>query len=195
MSSLDPDSVRASFTTGRTVVGLFTRRSAAENAIRELRQSGFTEDQIGIAMHDRPDSLEAAAGADTELAEGTTVGALTGGIVGGLVGLLGSLLIPGVGPVLVGGVLASLVGAGLGATTGGIIGALVGVGVPEYDAAHFDTGLRAGGILVTVNAKGRTPQALAILQAHEADLGPSKGERRRIPAESYTGPERRLAGV
>jgi hypothetical protein len=123
------------------------------------------------------------------------VGALTGGVIGSLVGLLGSLLVPGIGPILVGGVLASLAGAGLGATTGGILGALKSAGVPEHDAAHFDAGLRSGGTLVTVSARDRTPEALAILQAYEADLGPSAGERRRRDNESYTGPERRLSGV
>ncbi len=152
-----------SLTTGRTVVGLFTQRSQAEAAIGELEQAGFSRDQIGVAVYHENESAE----------PGATVGALAGGVVGSLVGLLGSFLVPGAGPVLVGGVLASLVGAGLGATAGGIIGALQGIGVPEQDAQHFDTGLRAGGTLVTVSAKDRTTEAVSVLQRHEADLGPS----------------------
>ena len=38
---------------GRTVVGMFTRRSDAEAAIRELKAAGFTDDQIGVALQDR----------------------------------------------------------------------------------------------------------------------------------------------
>jgi hypothetical protein len=186
---------RDTLITGRTVVGLFQQRSQAEQAIRELKRAGFTDDQLGVAMHDQPSGSAPVENRDTEVAEGATVGALTGGVLGSLVGLLGSFLIPGVGPILVGGVLASLAGAGLGATTGGILGALKSAGVPEHDAAHFDAGLRAGGILVTVSAKDRTAAALAILQAYEADLGPSAGERRRGGNESYAGPERRLSGV
>lgn len=186
---------RETLITGRTVVGLFKQRSQAGAAIRELKRAGFTDEQLGVAMHDHPDRSAPVEDSDTEVAEGATVGALTGGVLGSLVGLLGSLLIPGVGPILVGGVLASLAGAGLGATTGGIIGALKSAGVPEHDAAHFDAGLRAGGILVTVSARDRTPEALAVLQAYEADLGPSAGERRRVVSESYAGPERRFTGV
>ena len=107
--------------------------------------------------------------------------------------MLGSLLIPGLGPVLAGGVLAStLAGVGIGAATGGLLGALMGLGVPEEDAKHFDRGFREGGTLVTVDAGARTPEALAILSRHEVDLGPSGytryGERRiglrsrRMPA-------------
>ena len=69
---------------------------AAEAAIRDLKGAGFTEEQIGVAMQDPEPCAHAAEGAAT--------GALSGGMLGGLVGLLGSLLIPGVGPIVIGGV-------------------------------------------------------------------------------------------
>jgi hypothetical protein len=212
---------------GRTVVGLFRNRSEAEDAIRDLKAGGFTNEQIGVAVQDRKEREEdqrerpeddeqrgkIVEETATGMAEGASVGALTGGVVGGLVGLIGSLLIPGLGPVVVGGVLAStLLGAGIGAATGGLIGALVGMGVPEEDARYFDSGFRQGGTIVTVNAGDATPEALAILQRHGADLGPSRAEK-PSPADrfsssrydgqerrsrhdlSYSGPERRLVGV
>ncbi len=180
--------------TGRTVVGLFSLPANAERTIRDLKEAGFTADQIGVATHDRLEHSVPPVHSDGG-GEAATVGALTGGVIGSLLGLLGSLLIPGVGPILVGGVLASLLGAGLGATTGGLIGALIDIGVAETDAQHFDAGLRAGGTLVTVNAGGRTSEALEIFTRHEADLGPSGGERRSAATAGYQGPERRLAGI
>jgi hypothetical protein len=205
---------------GRTVVGLFRNRSDAEDTIRELKRAGFTNEQIGVATRegqdsrreDRPTPVEdeqerGRVVEDTAegMAEGATVGALTGGVVGGLVGLIGSLLVPGLGPVVVGGVLAStLMGMGIGAATGGLIGALVGMGVPEAQAKYFDARFREGGTLVTVNAGDGTPEALAILQRYGADLGPSgialpsregESERRHHQDVSYSGPERRLVGV
>ena len=187
-------------TTSRTVVGLFSHRFVAEAAIRDLRSAGFAEERIGIAMQERVkqgDLLEDLGG---EPAEGAARGAVGGGLVGGLLGLLGSLLIPGLGPVLAGGVLAStLAGVGIGAATGGLLGALIGLGVPEEDAKHFDQAFRDGGTLVTVDAGVRTPEAVAILSRHEADLGPSGparyGERRVRLDPAYAGPERRLVGV
>jgi uncharacterized protein (TIGR02271 family) len=168
-----PDDVTTG-TRGRTVVGLFTDRSNAESAIRELKDAGFTEKQIGVAMRDRDEQRHLMEDTGTTTAEGAAVGAVSGGVVGGLIGLLGSLLIPGVGPIIVGGVLAStLTGAGIGAAAGGIIGALMGIGVPEADAEHFDRGIRSGGVLVTVEAGDRLDQAIAILQHNKADLGPS----------------------
>jgi len=170
-------------THGRTVVGLFTDRSNAEEAIRDLKDAGFTDRQIGVAMRDRDEQKRLIEDTGSTAAEGAATGALSGGIVGGLIGLLGSLLIPGVGPIVVGGVLASaLTGAGIGAATGGIIGALMGLGVPEEDAQHFDRGLQSGSILVTVDAGERMPEALAILERHDVDLGPSGAARFRDTA-------------
>jgi hypothetical protein len=158
--------------TGRTVVGLFHDRRRAEDAIRDLKASGFPDDRIGLAMQDQnADSPAGDTGA--EAATGAAAGAVSGGVVGGLIGLLGSLLVPGLGPIVVAGVLASiLTGAGIGAAAGGLIGALMSIGVSEEDARHFDLGLRSGGALVTVDAGARTGEALAILERHDVDLGP-----------------------
>jgi hypothetical protein len=187
-----------------TVVGLFADRLRAEQAIRDLKSAGFSQEQIGVAMQDRTEQQELIDDSGSQAAEGAAKGAVSGGLVGGLLGLLGSLLIPGVGPIVVGGVLASaLTGAGIGAATGGLIGALVGLGVPVADAEHFDRGLRSGSILLTVSAGSRTPEAISILRGQNADLGPSgvsryerQGRERRLQLDpAYAGPERRLAGV
>jgi hypothetical protein len=212
------DAVADQDTTGRTVVGMFTNRPDAEAAIRELKAAGFGDDRIGVALQDGEDQRDLRDLMETtsrEAAGGAAKGAVSGGLVGGLIGQLGSLLIPGVGPIVVGGVLAStLTGAGIGAATGGIIGALVALGVPEADARHFDEGLRSGRTLVTVDAGARTSEALMMLDRHGMDFGPSGAsryesggelarereryrgtERRTTQDPAYAGPERRLVGV
>ena len=162
-------------TTGSTVVGLFHNQADAEKAIQRLKQAGFSENQIGVAIKDRERQQDLIEGTGTQAAEGAATGAIGGGVLGGVIGLLagvGALAIPGVGPIIAGGTLAStLAGAGIGAAAGGLLGALVGMGVPEEDAAHFDEGFRAGGTLVTVNAAGRTEEAQTCLYESGADLG------------------------
>ena len=189
--------------TSRAVVGLFDRQDAAQTALRALRAAGFSDQAIGVVMRDLgsgrdllDETLEGGA------AKGAATGAATGGMVGGLLGLLGSLLLPGVGPIVAGGVLGSaLVGVGAGAATGGLIGGLVGLGVSPDDARHFDRGFRAGGILVSVTADGeRADTAVRILSRHGADLGPSRtpyaaredADRRSRADATYAGPERRV---
>ncbi len=173
-----------------TIAGLFHEREGAERAINDLKDAGFAADQIGVAMRDRTAQGELAEDTGTKAAQGATSGALGGGLLGGVVGFLvgvGALAIPGVGPVVAGGMLASalgmgggtaLAGAGIGAAAGGIVGALVGMGIPEEEAKHFETGFKAGGALVTVNAAARAMDAMAILERNGADTGPgSVGSR------------------
>jgi hypothetical protein len=164
-----------------TIVGLFRSQADAERAIRDLKDSGIAESRIGVAMPDRDrqrDLAESTGETTSPAGEAATAGALSGGILGGVVGLLagvGALAIPGVGPIIAGGALASaLAGAGIGAATGGLMGALVAMGVPEDDARYFETGLQKGSILVTVDAGSRGPQVRRILKASGGDLGISE---------------------
>ena len=164
---------------GSTVVGLFRDQPSAERAIQRLTAVGFTEQQVGVAIRDREQQQQLAESTGTQAAEDATKGAVGGGVVGGVIGLLagvGALVIPGVGPIIAGGALAStLAGAGIGAAAGGLLGALVGMGVPEEDARHFEQGFQQGGILVTVQAGARADLARQALTDVGADLGPSRG--------------------
>jgi uncharacterized protein (TIGR02271 family) len=177
---------------GSTVVGLFQDQPSAEQAIQHLKSAGFSEDQIGVAVRDRDRQQALTENTGTQVAEGATTGAVGGGVVGGVIGLLagvGALAIPGIGPIIAGGALAStLAGAGIGAAAGGLLGALVGMGIPEEDARHFEQGFKQGGVLVTVNAEGRTEEAREALHESGADLGSMGREYARDAAT--TGSER-----
>ena len=164
---------------GRKVVaGLFAEREAAVAAIDDLKAAGFTPDDVGIAMRDKGQQGDLAEETGAKAAGGAAAGA-AGGALGLLVGL-GALAIPGIGPVLAGGALATafglgggtaVAGAGIGAAAGGLVGALVGMGIPEAEAKHFEEGFQAGGVLVTVNGGARAADALAVLERHGADTG------------------------
>jgi uncharacterized protein (TIGR02271 family) len=168
-----PETARRS----ETVVGLFGDTPPAERAIRDLKATGFSDSQIGVLMQDRAEERRLATDTGTKAGEGAVAGAVGGGMVGGVVGLLagvGALAIPGIGPIIAGGALAStLAGAGIGAAAGGLIGALIGMGIPEEDARYYETGLREGGILVTVNAGAAAAEARRILLDAGAEFGPA----------------------
>jgi uncharacterized protein (TIGR02271 family) len=159
---------------GGTVVGLFRERRQAEQAIQELKREKFADNQIGVIMQDQESQKELADSTGTKAAEGAASGAIGGGVAGGVLGLLagvGALAIPGIGPIVAAGALAStLAGAGIGAAAGGLLGALVGMGVPEEDAQYFEKGLKSGGILVTVEAGARSQEARQILRGRGAEL-------------------------
>ena len=76
--------------TGRTVVGLLRDRRDAEQAISDLKDAGFTREQIGIAINDRGEQRDLAESTETSPAgKGAVAGAVSGGLVGGIIGLLG----------------------------------------------------------------------------------------------------------
>ena len=83
-------------------------------------------------------------------------GALTGSVLGGALGFfVGAVLmtIPGVGPVVVTGLLLStLAGAGIGAASVGLISALTEWGIPMDEATTYETYVGQGHILLLVQA-------------------------------------------
>jgi uncharacterized protein (TIGR02271 family) len=169
----NPNTARAA----GTVVGLFHDNTEAERAIRDLKAAGFADRQIGVLMQDRDEQRRLAEDTGTKVGETAATGAVGGGVLGGIVGLLaglGALVIPGIGPIVAAGALAStLAGAGIGAAAGGLVGALIGMGIPEEDARYYESGLKEGGILVTVDAGADTERARRVLLDDGAQFGPA----------------------
>jgi hypothetical protein len=148
----------------KTVVGLFSDFDTAEQVVRELENQGFARDAISLISRDqtRYGRTEAETrDRGTHAGEGAAAGAGTGAVVGGIAGLLvglGVLAIPGIGPLLAAGPIATtLAGIGVGGAAGGIIGALTGAGVPKEEAHAYAEGVRRGGTLVMV----QTPDNMA----------------------------------
>jgi len=150
--------------TSHTVAGVFHRPSDAEKALTALKDAGFTPEHVSVVAKDTGETQSMVersdmAGAETKGAgTGALLGGLTGGIAGWLVGI-GALAIPGIGPIVAAGALATtLGGAAVGAVAGGLIGALVGAGIPEEDARSYETHVSEGRILITAQATA-APQA------------------------------------
>src|SRR5688572_7445958 len=147
-----------------TIVALYDDMDTAHEAVKALRDAGVDNSRISLVAQDAAGEYSKSLGktkddAGDGAATGAGVGAVVGGIGGLLVGL-GALTIPGIGPVLAAGPLATavsaLLGAGAGAVAGGVagglLGALVDMGIPEEQAGYYAEGVRRGGALVTVEA-------------------------------------------
>ncbi len=172
----------------RRSVGVFPTRRAAEQALHDLRDSGFPMDHVSIVTRDadRHDEIAGAnvhdpsdtRGVGNEADEGGTIGAVTGGALGGLTGLLvglGTLAIPGIGPVMLAGATATaiattLAGGAIGAVTGGLLGALIGLGIPEERARVYNDRVARGEYLVIVDGTdAEINQAERILHHHKIE--------------------------
>jgi len=168
-----------------TVVGVFRDVDNARDAISDLKDAGYSSSDISLLAPDRT-GTDTKEDRGNKAPEGAVTGAVAGGILGGvgawLVGL-GALAIPGIGPVIAAGTLATALattaaGAGIGAAAGGLIGALVGLGIPEEDAQFYAEGVKRGGVLVTVQTSDdRANDALNIMrQANAVDVDTKRSE-------------------
>ncbi len=137
------------------ITGLFDSESVAENAVAQLHQIGYQQNEISIIMKDRNAASDFAHEAHARTLEGVGTGAAVGGTVGAvLAGLLavGSVTIPGVGLLAAGPLAAMLAGAGAGGLVGSALGWLTSAGVAEDVAPYYERGLNEGGIVVAVAA-------------------------------------------
>ncbi|MBH8556041.1 general stress protein [Nostocaceae cyanobacterium CENA357] len=164
----------------KRAIGTFPSRQQAEEALHELRNSGFSMDKVSVLAKDT-DRNDQIAGADvkdrgdTEAQEGAGIGATTGTVLGGIGGLLvglEALLIPGAGPFLAAGTIATtLAGAGIGAAAGGIVGALTGLGIPEEEAKGYSDRVSQGHYLVTIEGYEEEVERAASILSNRGILG------------------------
>lgn len=158
----------------------------AEHIVLQLKQAGFTSDDISALLPDRRGTRDFAHEHNTKAPEGATTGGVVGlGLGAGLGWLagIGALAIPGVGPFIAAGpIMAALGGAAVGTATGGIMGALVGMGIPEFEAKRYDAKVREGSILISVHTESGNQRDAAreIFRANNAD-GISTGSEASAP--------------
>jgi uncharacterized protein (TIGR02271 family) len=150
-----------------TISRLYKDYDTGARVVAELERSGIPHTDISIIAsnesgwfdRDRSTRIDRDGDGTDDRVEGAATGAGIGATLGGVAGLLaglGMLAIPGIGPVVAAGWLASTAAiAAVGGATGGLIGALTQSGMGEREAHTYAEGVRRGGTLVTV----RVPDA------------------------------------
>jgi len=158
-------------TTGRKplVTGLFNDRESAERAYQSVANRGYGSDDTNVIMSDTtrssfyPEGSEhSSALADKtmeDVGKGAAIGGTLGAIIAGIAAIGTSVLLPGVGLIVAGPLVAALAGAGAGGLTGGLLGALVGHGVPEEHAAEYEEGIKNGGVFMGVHPRSEEDAA------------------------------------
>lgn len=147
---------------------IFRDRSSAEAAAEELRRSGLADEHLGIAVHtsdiyifEEDVEVETASAIETGTAIGAPIGAIAGMTVLALV-------VPGVGTIGVGGILAA--GAVTGALAGGFWGAYLGMKaeerVMEEEWDWERVRLQEGEVMVVVDQHAHPDEVGKILQRH-----------------------------
>lgn len=147
-----------------TISRLYKDHDTGARVVAELERSGIPHSDISIIANNdsgwfdrnRSGRIDRDADGVDDRTERAATGAGIGATLGGLTGLLaglGIMAIPGIGPVVAAGWLASTAAVAVaGGATGGLIGALTQSGIGEDEARTYAEGVRRGGTLVTVRA-------------------------------------------
>jgi heat induced stress protein YflT len=156
----------------RTVTKVYDSYSQARQAVVDLEAAGISSSNISLVANKYVSEQYEDVDDVSEAATGAGLGALVGGTAGLLAGL-GLLAIPGIGPVVAAGWLASTVlGVAAGGATGGIIGALVDAGEPEEHAHVYSEAVRRGGTLVSVKAEDQDVSRVQSILARHRPIDP-----------------------
>lgn len=158
------------------VVGVFKNMADAGEALRELHEAGWRDEHVSLITLSNEDDLHSVG----PIRQGDRMEktALTGSAAGATIGLLAGsslLLIPGLGPVMFAGAMASGITGGL---VGGLIGAMSGWGIKQDHARAYEKELQSGHALVAVSGD---PSVLA--DAREI-LRSTKASRVELHAET-----------
>jgi len=185
----------------KTVAAVFDTHATTERAIADLRAAGVPDSALsvigrdgltetdGVATGDaHSDSLVTGGPADDTIeSKPVARGLLGGAALGSLLGVA-ALAIPGVGPFIAAGAIASAAipgamatGALIGAGAGGLREALNHHGMHDEEAAYFEEHLTEGRVLLAVDVA-----TSGIETADIADIMERAGGRNSRTANSVT---------
>ncbi|KRE13860.1 hypothetical protein ASE63_17760 [Bosea sp. Root381] len=129
----------------RTITRSYDNHETARSVVDQLEAAGISSSDVSIVGRN--------GDGETNAAEGAGIGAGVGGAAGLLAGI-GLLAIPGIGPVVAAGWLASTAaGAVAGAAAGGLVGSFVKEGHDKEEAEYYAETVRRGGSVVSVRTE------------------------------------------
>jgi hypothetical protein len=165
----------------RTITRLFDDYADARTAVTELERLGVPHDDLSIVANNAHGHHDVGDVNDHgDVTRGASTGAVLGG-VGGLLAGLGLLAIPGLGPIVAAGWLASTaagaaIGGAGGAATGSLVGALKNAGHTDDEANVYSEGVRRGGTLVSARVPDNlVGQAEAVLDGNRGVTAATRG--------------------
>lgn len=156
----------------RDLGAVFADQQAAAAAVEKLRGLGLGDEHLGLAIHVR-EGYVFEADIEAEVVHGVERGIAIGAPIGAVAGMtVLALVVPGVGTIGVGGLLAA--GALSGAAAGTFIGGFLGLNSEEHVLEEeWDwerLPLQPGAVLVVVSGHGHADQVARVLSDHGGEL-------------------------
>lgn len=161
----------------KTISRVYDTHAHAREAVAALEAAGVPAKDISLVANKCVsadlDDVEKFPDAATGVGLGTALGGSAGLLAG-----LGILTIPGLGPVVAAGWLASIaVGAAAGAAAGGIVGALVDAGLSQEHADVYSEAVRRGCTLVSARVPAKDGARIRAILDRYKPIDPVKRAR------------------
>lgn len=144
------------------VTAVFLTSHDVNGAYDTLIKRGYAPEEITVLMSDQthirdfhtaPEEKNESTTTMSEAGRGALIGGATGALVTTLAVIGSNLVLPGLGLVFAGPIVAALTGAAAGSIAGGTIGAIIGSGYPEEEKVYYETSIKEGGIMLSVSPK------------------------------------------
>ena len=166
-----------------SVVGVFGNHEDAESAVKALQKSGYDMKKLSVIGKDyhTEENVVGYYNTGDRMATWGKFGLFWGWIWGLLLGSA-FFVIPGVGPVIVGGplviwIVGALESAALTGGLGILGGALASIGIPEDSILRYETALKSGRFIVILHGTGQEAEkAKDILAQSKAEESALHGE-------------------
>lgn len=159
----------------QSIYAIARSEAQATRIIDRLTGFGFIADDISVVFPEGSSPYGTIYQRPDKTLEGSPPGAATGGLICSALGLLvgiGTLAIPWAGPLIAAGpLLGAFSSRTISSSASGISGGLIGLGIPEFEAMHYEDRISGGNILISVHAetKDEVKQARAILEKSGAE--------------------------
>jgi hypothetical protein len=155
-----------------SVIAVFNAHTEAEEAVKELQKAGFDMTKLSIIGKDYHAEEHVIGYYNTgdRMGYWGKLGALWGGLWGLLFGSA-FLMVPGIGPIVVGGplvgwIIGALEGAAMAGGISAIGAALYGIGIPKDSILRYENSLKSNKFLIIVHGTtGEISRARDILQS------------------------------
>lgn len=156
-------------------VAVFDRHEQAEVAIRDLGRAGFDMNKLSIIGREYHTEEHAIGFYNT--GDRVRYWGKTGAFWGSIFGILMApafFWIPGIGPILTGGLIGSAimgtlegaaVGAALAGGSGAVAAALTGIGIPNDSVVRYETALRANQFVLVASGTHAEVEAARVVLA------------------------------
>ena len=146
----------------RSVFCIASSRGRADRIVHQLKEAGFTNQDISALFLDQHAGEQRAPGRKAA----ASAGAIRG-VMGWIAGV-GRVVIPGVDPLIAAGPMAAALGE---VTVGGVAGGLIDFGIPSVEARCYEARILDGAFLISIQSANpdQSDQAREIFAAEGAE--------------------------